>query len=52
MKTWLFTWNPNNYPWDSSDDGYNELRNEIDQMGFTLAKWSCGVNKSTASLFS
>ena len=47
MKTWLFTWNPKNWPWDSSD-GYNELRKEIDQMGFTLAKWSCGVNKSIA----
>ena len=46
MKAWLFTWNPNNWAWDTSFDGYNELRKEIAQLGFTIEKWSCGVNKS------
>ncbi len=46
MKTWLFTWNPNNWQWDTTVDGYNELRKEISQIGFTIAKWSCGINKS------
>lgn len=46
MKTWLFIWNPKNYAWDSPLNGYNELRQEISQVGAAYSKWSCGVNKS------
>ena len=46
MKTWLFVWNPNNWKWDGTVDGYNELRMEIAQVGCTYAKWSCGITKS------
>lgn len=46
MKTWLFTWNPNNYKWDDQIYGYKELRKDISQTGCAFGKWSCGVNKS------
>ncbi len=46
MKTWLFVWNPKNYKWDDKTYGYNELRNDISQIGYGYGKWSCGVNKS------
>ena len=46
MKTWLFTWNPNNWTWDDGFYGYNELRSDISQVGCAMTKWSCGVNKS------
>lgn len=46
MKTWLFIWNPNNYKWDDKTYGYNELRNDISQLGYAYGKWSSGINKS------
>lgn len=46
MKTWLFIWNPKNWEWTDLNDGYNELRNDIKQIGYGFLKWSCGINKS------
>lgn len=46
MKTWLFTWNPNLWSWDDKLTGLNEMKNEIEQIGFTISKWTCGINKS------
>lgn len=42
MKTWLLTWNPEKFAWDS----YQEKRNEFSQVGTTFEKWNCGKNRS------
>lgn len=46
MRTWLFTWNPSRWAWDSKYDGYLELINQISQTGISYKTWSCGNNKS------
>ena len=46
MRTWLLVWNPNRWAWDDQVEGYWEAREEIEQIGFSIQKWSCGVNKS------
>ena len=45
-KTWLLTWNPKLWPWDDTLTGYNEMRNEIKEIGVSYSKWTCGINKS------
>lgn len=46
MKTWLFTWNKERWAWDNSLNGYKELISDIEQVGYSFCKWTCGVNKS------
>ena len=46
MKTWLFTWNRDRWPWDDKLYGYKELISNIQQIGHAYAVWTCGVNKS------
>jgi 5-methylcytosine-specific restriction protein A len=44
MKTYLLTWNPQKWKWDtiSLDSAIKDLKNS----GVYLDSWSCGVNKS------
>jgi len=46
INTWLFTWNPEKWAWDSRLNGYAETKHEIETIGCSYIKWSCGVNKS------
>lgn len=46
MKTWLFTWNPSRWAWDSRYDGFLEMKNQIAQADVSYRTWSCGNNKS------
>lgn len=46
MKTWLLTWNPKKFPWNDPVQSFEELRVEIEQIGYTFLKWTVGVNKS------
>jgi lambda repressor-like predicted transcriptional regulator len=46
MRTWLFTWNPSRWAWDSRYDGFLEMKNQIAQTGVSYRTWSCGNNKS------
>ncbi len=46
MKTWLLTWNVDRWPWDDEINGYKEVINEIEQVGYSFSKWTCGINKS------
>lgn len=46
MKTWLFTWNRDRWPWDDKLSGYKELISNIHQIGHAYTVWTCGVNKS------
>lgn len=44
--TWLLTWNPKRF--QDRDPQYNlaELEKDIAQIGFAIAKWSCGSTTS------
>ena len=46
IHTWLFTWNPERWAWDNRLTGYAETKHEIDTIGFSFVRWTCGVNKS------
>lgn len=46
MKTYLLTWNATKWSWEDPFYGYEELINDINQVGFAYSKWTCGVNKS------
>lgn len=46
MNTWLLTWNPKRWAWDDSINGYNELIEDVGQIGYAYLKWTCGKNKS------
>ena len=46
MSTWLLTWNQEKWGWNTDLYGYEELINDIKQVGFAYCKWTCGVNKS------
>ena len=46
MKTWLLTWNPKRYAWDEAYGGFNDLINQMAQLGHVYGTWSTGVNKS------
>ncbi len=41
MATYLFTWNPDRWPWESLDDDIVFYR----RTGFFDGRWSCGVTK-------
>lgn len=45
MKTWLFTWNQEKWDWTGLY-GYEELIEDIDQVGYAFSKWTCGTTKS------
>ena len=45
MTTWLFTWNPAYYPWNDSLESYKNVKAEIDQIGFSFQRWTCGITK-------
>lgn len=40
-KTYLFSWNPNNWPWDS----FNEDRSECLQNDTVIHRWTCASHK-------
>jgi hypothetical protein len=46
MNTWLLSWNADKWAWDDPLNGYEELINDISQVGHAYCKWTCGVNKS------
>ena len=46
MKTWLLTWNPNRYAWDELNGGFEDLLNQMNQVGHIFKRWSTGVNTS------
>lgn len=46
MKYWLFTWNPRKWPWDNPIDGYKEMIREVNAVGASYCKWSCGITKT------
>lgn len=46
MKSWLLTWNPKRWPWSEGLYSFEEMKQEFDQLGFTISKWTCGVTKS------
>ena len=46
MKTWLLTWNKEKFAWDDERDGYKQMITEINQMGCSYCRWSCGNNRS------
>lgn len=45
-NAWLLTWNPNRYAWDEVHGGFNDLINQMSQVGHVFTTWSTGVNKS------
>lgn len=45
IKTWLFTWNPSRFPWNDYEAGYHATIQEIEQLGFSIMRWSCGNTK-------
>ena len=49
MRTWLFVWNPERFDWEDPYDGWEEMMQQIEQVGISVATWSCGVNKSIRS---
>ena len=44
-KAWLFTWNPKRFAWNEKIDGYRAVISEIEQIGFSVMRWSCGNTK-------
>lgn len=46
MKSWLFTWNPRKWAWDSPKYGYKEMIRDVEAVGVSYCKWSCGIAKS------
>lgn len=44
-NTWLLEWNPVRWCWDREDDffTYEELAQDIEQIGFAIGKWSCAM---------
>ena len=49
VNAWLLTWNPKKFLWDESIDGYEAVLKEIDQIGFSILRWSCGRTKKIQS---
>jgi len=43
MKTYLLTWNPNNWAWETLKDDIKQLEN----LGVFRDSWSCGNKKNT-----
>lgn len=46
MKAWLFTWNPKKWSWAEGLYSLDELSKDIEQIGFSVCKWTCGGTKS------
>jgi len=43
---WLLTWNPLKFAENEPQYSVGELENDRSQIGFAIAKWSCGVTTS------
>lgn len=43
---WLLTWNPRKFAENEPQYSVEELENDRSQVGFAIAKWSCGVTTS------
>ncbi|MGI6687868.1 MAG: hypothetical protein ACOX6Y_05885 [Christensenellales bacterium] len=45
-QTWLLTWNPKRFQDRNPQYCFEELENDLSQIGFAITKWSCGVTTS------
>lgn len=45
QKCWIFTWNKENFAWNSPEDGYKALIEKLKHHKDANAQWTCGGTK-------